>query len=89
MKRYEASCRAELETELFATSRILMSWQKEEKPMSTTNNPIDGLTGKYGTILINPPWRSKNRTGKMASGAQAATPLPDNDVRGDRGPANR
>lgn len=25
-----------------------------------------GLTGRYGTILIDPPWRFTNRTGKMA-----------------------
>lgn len=25
-----------------------------------------GLTGRYGTILIDPPWRFANRTGKMA-----------------------
>ncbi|HEY2909170.1 MAG TPA: MT-A70 family methyltransferase [Gemmataceae bacterium] len=29
-------------------------------------NPLGGLTGKYGTILIDPPWRFANRTGKMA-----------------------
>jgi N6-adenosine-specific RNA methylase IME4 len=27
---------------------------------------FDGLTGRYGTILIDPPWRFVNRTGKMA-----------------------
>src|SRR3954466_9921766 len=25
-----------------------------------------GLKGRYGTILIDPPWRFINRTGKMA-----------------------
>ena len=29
-------------------------------------SPLDGLTGRYGTILIDPPWRFANRTGKMA-----------------------
>src|SRR5262245_22503640 len=29
-------------------------------------NPLEGLTGKFGTILIDPPWRFSNRTGKMA-----------------------
>jgi N6-adenosine-specific RNA methylase IME4 len=29
-------------------------------------NFFEGLTGKYGTILIDPPWRFKNRTGKIA-----------------------
>jgi N6-adenosine-specific RNA methylase IME4 len=27
---------------------------------------LPGLTGTYGTILIDPPWRFQNRTGKMA-----------------------
>ena len=27
---------------------------------------FDGLTGSYSTILIDPPWRFQNRTGKMA-----------------------
>ena len=27
---------------------------------------FDGLTGTFGTILIDPPWRFKNRTGKIA-----------------------
>jgi N6-adenosine-specific RNA methylase IME4 len=31
-----------------------------------TLNGFDGLTGRYGTILIDPPWRFANRTGKMA-----------------------
>jgi N6-adenosine-specific RNA methylase IME4 len=31
-----------------------------------TENGFDGLTGKFGTILIDPPWRFLNRTGKMA-----------------------
>jgi N6-adenosine-specific RNA methylase IME4 len=25
-----------------------------------------GLVGRYGTILIDPPWRFQNRTGKVA-----------------------
>jgi N6-adenosine-specific RNA methylase IME4 len=29
-------------------------------------NGFDGLVGRYGTILIDPPWRFANRTGKMA-----------------------
>src|SRR5437588_12692501 len=27
---------------------------------------LNGLKGRYGTILIDPPWRFANRTGKMA-----------------------
>lgn len=30
------------------------------------NNGFAGLEGRYGTILIDPPWRFANRTGKMA-----------------------
>jgi N6-adenosine-specific RNA methylase IME4 len=29
-------------------------------------NPLSGLTGRFGSILIDPPWRFKNRTGKVA-----------------------
>jgi N6-adenosine-specific RNA methylase IME4 len=29
-------------------------------------NGFDGLVGRYGTILIDPPWRFANRTGKIA-----------------------
>lgn len=34
--------------------------------METERNPLVGLTGQFGTILIDPPWRFQNRTGKMA-----------------------
>lgn len=27
---------------------------------------LDGLSGTYSTILVDPPWRFQNRTGKMA-----------------------
>jgi N6-adenosine-specific RNA methylase IME4 len=27
---------------------------------------LEGLTGKYSTILADPPWRFQNRTGKVA-----------------------
>ena len=29
-------------------------------------NQLPGLTGRYSTILIDPPWRFTNRTGKVA-----------------------
>src|SRR6266404_7729919 len=29
-------------------------------------NEFTGLIGRYGSILIDPPWRFANRTGKMA-----------------------
>jgi N6-adenosine-specific RNA methylase IME4 len=29
-------------------------------------DPLEGLKGQFGTILIDPPWRFSNRTGKMA-----------------------
>jgi N6-adenosine-specific RNA methylase IME4 len=28
--------------------------------------PLSGLSGQYGTMLVDPPWRFQNRTGKMA-----------------------
>src|SRR5690349_8582845 len=31
-----------------------------------SSNGFNGLAGRYGTILIDPPWRFQNRTGKMA-----------------------
>jgi N6-adenosine-specific RNA methylase IME4 len=34
--------------------------------MATTIKPFDGVRDQYGTILIDPPWRFLNRTGKMA-----------------------
>lgn len=37
----------------------------KKEPMSTSE-PLPGLTGRFGTILIDPPWRFANRTGKMA-----------------------
>jgi hypothetical protein len=37
---------------------------KRKSQMAT--NQFTGLTGRYGTILIDPPWRFANRTGKMA-----------------------
>lgn len=27
---------------------------------------LDGVAGRYGSILIDPPWRFQNRTGKIA-----------------------
>jgi N6-adenosine-specific RNA methylase IME4 len=34
--------------------------------VDANHNPLEGLTGQYGTILIDPPWRFANRTGKVA-----------------------
>src|SRR5436305_13185784 len=36
------------------------------RAMSLYAKGFDGLVGRYGTILIDPPWRFANRTGKMA-----------------------
>src|SRR3954468_6488133 len=35
-------------------------------PTSLDHNPLEGLKSQFGTILIDPPWRFQNRTGKMA-----------------------
>lgn len=40
--------------------------KKAEMRTSTDTNPLSGLTGRFGSILIDPPWRFQNRTGKMA-----------------------
>jgi N6-adenosine-specific RNA methylase IME4 len=37
-----------------------------EGQQSIVPHPLAGLTGRYGAILIDPPWRFTNRTGKMA-----------------------
>jgi N6-adenosine-specific RNA methylase IME4 len=36
--------------------------------MSDPTQPtaLSGLTGRFGSILVDPPWRFQNRTGKMA-----------------------
>jgi N6-adenosine-specific RNA methylase IME4 len=34
--------------------------------MGPPTNHLEGLTGRFGTILVDPPWRFANRTGKMA-----------------------
>ncbi|HEV2417674.1 MAG TPA: MT-A70 family methyltransferase [Terriglobia bacterium] len=34
--------------------------------MQIANSILKAASGKYGTILIDPPWRFANRTGKMA-----------------------
>ena len=31
-----------------------------------SNKMLDGLSGTFSTILVDPPWRFQNRTGKMA-----------------------
>jgi len=35
-------------------------------PMNVADSILKSVSGKYGTILIDPPWRFANRTGKMA-----------------------
>jgi N6-adenosine-specific RNA methylase IME4 len=34
--------------------------------MASSIKPFDGISSRFGTILIDPPWRFQNRTGKMA-----------------------
>lgn len=34
--------------------------------MGKTNGTLKGVKGRFGTILIDPPWRFTNRTGKVA-----------------------
>jgi len=34
--------------------------------MADGNGLLGEVSGKFGTILIDPPWRFSNRTGKMA-----------------------
>src|ERR1700733_1191753 len=36
------------------------------KPFDNGSADFSGLTGNYSTILIDPPWRFQNRTGKVA-----------------------
>jgi N6-adenosine-specific RNA methylase IME4 len=36
------------------------------RPLDDRNVDFSGLTGNYSTILIDPPWRFQNRTGKVA-----------------------
>jgi N6-adenosine-specific RNA methylase IME4 len=36
------------------------------KKVSTSLTEFSGLSGKYSTVLIDPPWRFLNRTGKIA-----------------------
>src|SRR3954470_14311812 len=36
------------------------------KPQTAAEEFSKSVTGKYGTILADPPWRFANRTGKMA-----------------------
>jgi N6-adenosine-specific RNA methylase IME4 len=36
------------------------------QPNGSAPDPLTGLTGQFGSILIDPPWRFANRTGKVA-----------------------
>ena len=38
----------------------------QSSDMKIAESILKTVTGKYGTILIDPPWRFANRTGKMA-----------------------
>jgi N6-adenosine-specific RNA methylase IME4 len=40
--------------------------KKRKQGGSSSSMELNGLKGRYGTILIDPPWRFANRTGKMA-----------------------
>lgn len=35
-------------------------------PSPGETSPLCGLAGRFGSILVDPPWRFQNRTGKMA-----------------------
>lgn len=43
-----------------------MSRVKEQLHDVPVSSGFAGLSGRFGTILIDPPWRFANRTGKMA-----------------------
>lgn len=42
-----------------------MQLQAKGREESKMNNMVNDLSGKFGTILIDPPWRFMNRTGKV------------------------
>src|SRR6202043_970738 len=41
-------------------------WLGDDAMRSAGAKAFPGLTGRYASILIDPPWRFANRTGKMA-----------------------
>ncbi|MEX1229688.1 MAG: MT-A70 family methyltransferase [Planctomycetaceae bacterium] len=44
-----------------------MSGRRDEPASDATAlKTLDGLTGRYATVLADPPWRFQNRTGKVA-----------------------
>ncbi|HET6882255.1 MAG TPA: MT-A70 family methyltransferase [Pirellulales bacterium] len=52
-----------------STDRKLDGVEPNQPNCKTTVQEIErltGLTGQFGTILADPPWRFQNRTGKMA-----------------------
>jgi N6-adenosine-specific RNA methylase IME4 len=40
--------------------------QRMDTKMNTSKELLAKVNGKYNTILVDPPWRFQNRTGKMA-----------------------
>jgi len=50
----------------FGQSSVYYRKDQKVKPTSQDLTEFPGLTGTYSTILIDPPWRFINRTGKVA-----------------------
>ena len=42
-----------------------MSGRRDATAMKAAKT-LDGLTGRYATVMADPPWRFQNRTGKVA-----------------------
>jgi N6-adenosine-specific RNA methylase IME4 len=39
---------------------------QDSRPKTAFDREIEGLSARFSTILLDPPWRFQNRTGKMA-----------------------
>ncbi len=50
----------------FAGGSVYYRTEQTVKPIAPPLPEFRGLTGKFSTILIDPPWRFTNRTGKVA-----------------------